>query len=82
MTEYNAAEYRIKRLFGRLSTLREDSQEDNQDIIIEQDQSDTSEYDIIEPIEGIFILKYFTCSLIIYSVRAHYMHNCSSDNSE
>jgi hypothetical protein len=47
-------ENRIKHLYSRLSTVREDSQEnDNQTIINEDDkQSDTSDFDIIESIDN------------------------------
>ena len=46
-------ENRLKHFFGRLSTVREDSQDndDNQTIITEQ--SDTSDFDIIESINDI-----------------------------
>ncbi|CAF1109546.1 unnamed protein product [Adineta steineri] len=60
MIESNDNKYRIKRTFGRffnfeaikrMSTVREESQEDSQEIINEQHQFDISEYDIIESIE-------------------------------
>jgi hypothetical protein len=54
MINSNDNENRIKRLVRRLSTLREDSQEDK---IIEECQSDTSGYDIIESIEGILFIN-------------------------
>jgi hypothetical protein len=56
MIKSNVNEKRLKYLFGRLPTLREDSQEDNHDIDIEQYQYDISEYDIIESIEGIIYI--------------------------
>jgi hypothetical protein len=51
-------ENRLKHCFSRLSTVREDSQEDdNQTIINEQNendqQSDTSDFDIIESINNL-----------------------------
>ena len=47
-------ENRLRHLFSRLSTLREDSQEDdNQTIVNEYDkQSDISDFDIIESIDN------------------------------
>jgi len=57
MINSNGNENRIKRLVRRLSTLREDSQEDNEDKIIEECQSNTSGYDIIESIEGISFIN-------------------------
>ncbi len=68
MIESDDNKYRVKRSYdrfinredlSRLSTLREDSQEDNQERIISPNQYDISEYDIIESIEGIFISIFF-----------------------
>jgi hypothetical protein len=52
INDYN--ENRLRHLFSRLSTLREDSQEDdNQTIVNEYDkQSDISDFDIIESIDN------------------------------
>ena len=61
MVDSDSAAYRIKRSFGRffdleyinrLSTLREDSQEDNQETTADQHAVDTSEYEIIDCAEG------------------------------
>lgn len=46
----NHYQCRMRRLFSQLSTLYEESQEDNEDKI--------SEYDIIESIEGIYVLSF------------------------
>ncbi|UJR21644.1 hypothetical protein I4U23_024721 [Adineta vaga] len=56
MSKSNTTQHSFGRFFNleyftRLSTLREDSQEDNQEIIIRHNSFDTSEYDIIESIE-------------------------------
>jgi hypothetical protein len=76
MIESDDNKYRVKRSYdrfinredlSRLSTLREDSQEDNQERIISPNQYDISEYDIIESIEGIFISIFFYNS----SIREH-----------
>ncbi len=76
MIESDDNKYRVKRSYdrfinredlSRLSTLREDSQEDNQETIISPNQYDISEYDIIESIEGIFISIFFYNS----SIRKH-----------
>ncbi len=76
MIESDDNKYRVKRSYdrfinredlSRLSTLREDSQEDNQERIISRNQYDISEYDIIESIEGIFISIFFYNS----SIREH-----------
>jgi hypothetical protein len=76
MIESDDNKYRVKRSYdrfinredlSRLSTLREDSQEDNQETIISPNQYDISEYDIIESIEGIFISIFFYNS----SIREH-----------
>jgi len=76
MTEPDDNKYRVIRShdrfinredLSRLSTLREDSQEDNQERIISPNQYDISEYDIIESIEGIFISIFFYNS----SIREH-----------
>jgi len=71
----------IKRSLRRLSTLQEDSQEDNQDIITEQYQCDTSEYEIIESIEGI---SFMNISMFFYnsSIRMCCVHNYSYDSSK
>jgi hypothetical protein len=45
-------ENRLKYLFARLSTVREDSQEDNHQTIINE-QSDTSDFDIIESLNDL-----------------------------
>jgi hypothetical protein len=54
MIKFDDNENRIERLFGRLATIEEDLDEDNQDDIIEFDMS---EYDIIESIKGILFLN-------------------------
>lgn len=58
MIESDDSENQIKGLFRRLSTLREVSQEDTEDLINEQCQS---EYDIIESIEGISFMNIRMC---------------------
>jgi len=50
-TNHHHHQNRMKRLFAQLSTLYEESQDDNEDKM--------SEYDIIESIEGIFLLCLF-----------------------
>jgi hypothetical protein len=45
-------ENRLKYLFAQLSTVREDSQEDNHQTIINE-QSDTSDFDIIESLNDL-----------------------------
>jgi len=80
MINSNDNENRIKRLVRRLSTLREDSQEDK---IIEECQSDTSGYDIIESIEGIlFINIHMFFFFYNPSIRVHCVYNCSYDSSK
>lgn len=41
-------EHRLKHFFSRLSTVREDSQEDDNQTIMNDQHSDTSDFDIIE----------------------------------
>ena len=50
-TNHHHHQNRMKRLFAQLSTLYEESQDDNEDKM--------SEYDIIESIVGIFLLCLF-----------------------
>mgnify|MGYP006911068829 CR=1 FL=1 len=49
-TNHHHHQNRMKRLFAQLSTLYEESQDDNEDKM--------SEYDIIESIEGIFFVVF------------------------
>ena len=53
MIEFDDNEIPIKRLFNRLSTIPEDSQEDIKELITDQSGFNTSKYNPIEPIKGI-----------------------------
>lgn len=79
MIKFDDNENRMERFFGRLATIEEDLDEDNQDDIIE---FDISEYDIIESIKGILFLNIHMFFFNPSNQSTLCVHNCSYDRSK